>query len=75
MENQLINEIRTLDDNKLLEHIVEFQNRVETTQQYLAVESDVDISMVMRVKLREYSYKLRLLMNEQEQRNRNISYI
>lgn len=69
-----MNEIRLLDDNKLLEYIVEFQNRVETTQQYLAEEDDVDVSMIMRAKLREYSYKLRLLMNEQEQRNGNISH-
>lgn len=69
MENQLIKEIRALEDNKLLEYIVTFQDRVETTQQYLAEEEDLDVSMVMRAKLQEYSYKLRLLIDEQKRRS------
>lgn len=68
MKNQLINEIRALEDNKLLEYIVTFQDRVETTQQYLAEEEDFDVSMVMRAKLQEYAYKLRLLIEEQDRR-------
>lgn len=71
MDNQLLNEIRALSDNELLEYIDTFQSRVETTQQYLSEEDDMDTSMVMRAKLREYSYKLRLLLDEQGQRRNN----
>jgi len=71
MENQLVNEIRALSDEKLMEYIEQFQDRVETTRDYLDGEDDMDVVMVMRGKLQEYSYKLRLLEEEQSRRGQS----
>lgn len=68
MENPLINNIRALSDDNLIEYIERFKDRVETTRDYLDGEDDMDVVMVMRGKLQEYSYKLRLLMEEQRRR-------
>lgn len=68
MANQLEEEIRNLSDNDLEEYIDTFQNRVETTREYLGDCDSLDVSVVMQGKLQEYSYKLRLLIEEQKRR-------
>lgn len=55
MGNSLSEEIRSLSDEDLNEYIDTFENRVETTRDYLDDCDSIDISMVMRGKLREYS--------------------
>ncbi len=72
MENQLINEIRGLSDEELREYIDTFQNRVESTRDYIDGEDDMNILMVMRGKLQEYAYKLRLLRDELNRRASSI---
>jgi len=72
MENQLINEIRGLSDEELREYIDTFQNRVESTRDYIDSEDDMNILMVMRGKLQEYAYKLRLLRDELNRRASSI---
>ena len=70
MDNSLMAEIRALSDEKLNEYIETFQDRVETTRDYLDGEDDVTVTMVMRGKLQEYSSKLRLLVEEKSRRAR-----
>ena len=72
MENQLINEIRGLSDEELREYIDTFQNRVESTRDYIDGEDDMNILMVMRGKLQENAYKLRLLRDELNRRASSI---
>lgn len=72
MENSLIAEIRSLSDEKLNEYIETFQDRVETTRDYLDDSDDYTVTMVMRGKLQEYSHKLQLL-REERARRRNTS--
>ncbi len=71
MGNSLSEEIRSLSDEDLNEYIDTFENRVETTRDYLDDCDSIDISMVMRGKLREYSLKLQLLREERARRNKN----
>lgn len=68
MGNPLINEIRALSEDKLMEYIETFKDRVETTRDYLDGEDDMDVVLVMRGKLQEYSYKLKMLMEELKRR-------
>lgn len=68
MDNQLLNEITALSDDELEEYIDTFENRVDTTRDYLDDADDINVSMVMRGKLQEYSYKLRLLKEERNRR-------
>jgi hypothetical protein len=68
MDSQLLNEISALSDEELEGYIDTFENRVETTRDYLDDADDINVSMVMRGKLQEYSYKLRLLKEERNRR-------
>ena len=52
--------------------MVIFQDRVETTRDYLDDSDDYTVTMVMRGKLQEYSHKLQLL-REERARRRNTS--
>lgn len=68
MGNSLLEEIRALSDEQLNEYIETFEDRVETTRDYLDDCDSIDISMVMRGKLQEYSQKLQLLREERARR-------
>ncbi len=70
MGNSLLEEIRALSDEQLNEYIETFEDRVETTRDYLDDCDSIDISMVMRGKLQEYSQKLQLLREERARRNK-----
>ena len=70
MGNSLLEEIRALNDEQLNEYIETFEDRVETTRDYLDDCDSIDISMVMRGKLQEYSQKLQLLREERARRNK-----
>lgn len=48
MGNSLSEEIRSLSDEDLNEYIDTFENRVETTRDYLDDCDSIDISMVER---------------------------
>lgn len=71
MENSLIAEIRSLSDEDLNEYIETFQDRVETTRDYLDDSDDYTVNMVMRGKLQEYSHKLQLLREERARRKKS----
>ena len=71
MATQLEEEIRNLSDSELEEYIDTFQNRVETSREYLDDCDSFDVRMVMQGKLQEYSYKLNLLLQEQKRRKDN----
>ena len=68
MGNSLLEEIRSLSDEQLNEYIKTFEDRVETTRDYLDDADDMTITMVMRGKLQEYSQKLHLLREERARR-------
>lgn len=68
MENQPINSIKALTDEKLNEYIELFQNRVETTREYLQDIDSLEVCQVMQGKLQEYSYKLSLMLEERKRR-------
>ena len=70
MGNSLLEEIRSLSDEQLNEYIETFQDRVESTRDYLDDADDYTVSMVMRGKLQEYSHKLQLLREERARRNK-----
>lgn len=70
MGNSLLEEIRALSDEQLNEYIETFEDRIETTRDYLDDCDSIDISMVMRGKLQEYSQKLQLLREERARRNK-----
>lgn len=69
MDSSLNSEIQALSDDKLNYYIDLFQNRVETTRDYIDSEDDMDVVFVMRGKLQEYSSKLRLLKKELRRRS------
>ena len=69
---QLEEEIRNLSNSELEEYIETFQNRVETSREYLGDCDSFDVRMVMQGKLQEYSYKLNLLLQEQKRRKDNV---
>ncbi len=71
MGNSLLEEIRSLSDEQLNEYIETFQDRVESTRDYLDDSDDYTVSMVMRGKLQEYSHKLQLLREERARRNKS----
>lgn len=68
MASQLEEEIRNLSNEDLEEYIDTFQNRVETTRDYLYACDSYDVRMVMQGKLREYTYKLKLMLEEKNRR-------
>lgn len=70
MGNSLLEEIRALSNEQLNEYIETFEDRVETTRDYLDDCDSIDISMVMRGKLQEYSQKLQLPREERARRNK-----
>ena len=60
MGNSLLEEIRSLSDEQLNEYIETFQDRVESTRDYLDDADDYTVSMVLRNNINNCLRKMKL---------------